>query len=374
MDNRIHAVVDYVQSLARPAEPIFDFSNQPALYFFANRPNPTRFYQVPILSPPAFQAETIRALEHARPKVVIRRSPEGFDTFDGVSNNTRAQAVAAYLDDCYAFYRNARGIEIWRRRPDAVAAPVAQYVSRIVLPKSSERVDPGFSREVFPLIGSGPGVGGAYWQSDLTMQNPQREPIHVTLRYVSADQRIDRRIVLGGGRTIRWDDVVRSLFQMPQSSGSLWIEYVNGRAPVVVAHSWDSVHDAHGSIDSPLTMSDTATAGSPRTELAFLGIPKAAAPGRRINIAVVNLGTIPATFSISATSLTGAKIGRPIVSGVQEDDVWVVQNVEAELGTTIDEGSMIRVSVIAGTGVAYASVIQPNGDILNIAAVPSQGQ
>ena len=51
-----------------------------------------------------------------------------------------------------------------------------------------------------------------------------------------------------------------------------------------------------------------------------------------------------------------------------------MQNVEAELGTTIDEGSLIRVSVIAGTGVAYASVIQPNGDILNIAAVPSQGQ
>ena len=35
---------------------------------------------------------------------------------------------------------------------------------------------------------------------------------------------------------------------------------------------------------------------------------------------------------------------------------------------------MIRVSVIAGTGVAYASVLQPNGDVLNITAVPAQAQ
>jgi hypothetical protein len=374
VQGRINAVVAYVQSLTKANEPIFDFSNQPAFYFFANRPNPTRFYQVPIMSPPGFQAEAIRALERAQPKVVIRRSPEGFDDFDGVSNNTRAQAVAAYLDDCYAFYRNARGVEIWRRKPGVVAAPVAQYVRRISLPRSNDLVNPSFSREVFPLIGSGTGIAGAYWQSDLTMQNPHREPIQVTLRYVSADQRIDRRIDLGGSRMIRWDDVVRTLFRMPASTGSLWLEYVNGRAPVVVVHSWDSVHDAHGSIDSPLTMSDSATAGSPTADLLMLGVPARPPQGRRINMAIVNVGNIPATFRITARRSDGARVGRAILNGVEEDGVWVVHDVESELGAAIDEGAMIRVSVIAGTGVAYASVVQPNGDVLNITAVPAQSQ
>src|SRR6185436_10170823 len=97
-----------IRALTRRGEPIFDFSNQPAFYFFADRPNPTRFYQVPILSPRAFQAETIRALEKARPKVVIRRSPELFDQFDGVTNDLRAQAVSGYIDDMYHFHKFVR--------------------------------------------------------------------------------------------------------------------------------------------------------------------------------------------------------------------------------------------------------------------------
>ena len=64
---RIAAVSEEVRKLTRRAEPIFDFSNQPAFYFFCARPNPTRFYQIPILLPPAFQRETIVALERTAP-------------------------------------------------------------------------------------------------------------------------------------------------------------------------------------------------------------------------------------------------------------------------------------------------------------------
>jgi len=142
----------------------------------------------------------------------------------------------------------------------------------------------------------------------------------------------------------------------------------------VVVHSWDSVHDAHASIDSPLTMNDSATAGSPTPELLILGVPARPPQGRRINMAIVNVGNIPATFRITARSRDGARLGRPILNGVEEDGVWVVHDVESELGAAIDEGAMIRVSVIAGTGVAYASVVQPNGDVLNITAVPAQSQ
>jgi hypothetical protein len=123
--HRVEAVKSAVDALSKPGQPMFDFSNQPALYFFCERPNPTRFYQVPILSPPAYQAETILALERAKPPLVIRHSPQEFDVFDGIDNSIRAQAVAAYIDDHYTFARTTRGVEIWKRRPEGVPLNLA---------------------------------------------------------------------------------------------------------------------------------------------------------------------------------------------------------------------------------------------------------
>lgn len=374
VDDRIRAVVERIHELTRRNDPIFDFSNQPALYFFANRMNPTRFYQIPILSPRPFQAETIQALERAKPKVVIRRSPDGFDAFDGVPNDIRAQAVSAYLDDCYEFFRNVRGVELWQRKPDAKAEPLARYLARIALPGRNELVNPGTTREVFPVIGSGAGINGAYWQSDVTLNNPLRQPMRVTLRYVTFDRRVDRRVVVGDGRTVRWDDIVRTAFGMPGTTGSLWVEYVNGRAPVIVVHTWDSAHDAHASIEPPLTMSDAATAGSATPELAVVGIPARPAQGRRINVGVVNVGIVPAEFRIMARSADGRPLGHPFQTVIDEDGVWVVHDVESQLGAQIGEGGMIRVVMVAGTGVAYASVVDANGDVLNIPAVPAQAK
>ncbi len=51
--DRIAAVTAAIARLTAPSDPIFDFSNQPAFYFFADRRNPTRFFQIPIASPVA---------------------------------------------------------------------------------------------------------------------------------------------------------------------------------------------------------------------------------------------------------------------------------------------------------------------------------
>src|SRR5438132_12120726 len=96
---RIDQVSKTIREFTRSNEPIFDFSNQPAFYFFADRPNPTRFYQVPIASPREFQSEVIAALERGKPKVIIRTAPEWYDEFDGIPNSMRAQAISAYIDD-----------------------------------------------------------------------------------------------------------------------------------------------------------------------------------------------------------------------------------------------------------------------------------
>src|SRR5438874_9668936 len=83
---RIDEVRHEIQSLTRAPEPIFDFSNQPAFYFFVDRPNPTRFYQVPIASPREFQNEIIHDIERARTKVIIRKTKEWIDEFELITN------------------------------------------------------------------------------------------------------------------------------------------------------------------------------------------------------------------------------------------------------------------------------------------------
>jgi hypothetical protein len=371
---RIDDVTIYIRELTKRGEPIFDFSNQPAFYFFTDRPNPTRFYQVPILSPKEFQAETIRALELAKPKVVIRRSPELFDQFDGITNDLRAQAVSAYLDDVYHFYRSVRGVELWTRVPNAKPRSVDNYLRLFRVPDAKELVSGRLERMVFPAVGSVNGVNGAFWQSDLTMHNPYREPLRLTLRYVTGERGTDRRLTLAPRQTLRWDNVVHTLFQNENSLGTLWVEHRENRAPVAVVKTSDVAHGARASIEEPLTRRDAATASTEHAELAIVGIPPTPAEPRRVNIGIVNLGIIPATFRISARTRSGAAIGRDVESGVPEDQVWLVNDIESELGVKLDETMTVRITVIAGTGVAFATVVDYSGDSEFIAAIPAQQQ
>jgi hypothetical protein len=69
---------------------------------------------------------------------------------------------------------------------------------------------------------------------------------------------------------------------------------------------------------------------------------------------------------------TGATVGGSVESGVPEDQVLLVNDVESALGVKLDETMTVRVTVIAGTGVAYATVVEYSGDSEFIAAIPAQ--
>lgn len=369
---RIESVRYHVYDLSAKGSAIFDFSNQPGFYFFLDRPNPTRFYQVPILSPSGFQRETIEALERARPSIVIRRSPQGFDVFDGVDNSVRAQAVDAYILDHYAYARSVRGIELWKRKGAAPPVTADRYLRLIRVPSPKELSTIGArSRLLFPSIGSTPGVNDAFWRSDLTLRNPFPDPISLGLRYVAGDTRIDRRITLGGGKTVRWQDVVKNLFQGPDSLGVLWIEYRGERGPVARVQTYDANRRASGSIESPLSIRDAATAGSEWNDLTIIGFPGGGPSERRINAGLVNVGDVPATFRLSVRTRSGLQIGHSVEEGLPEDESFHITDVEQRLGVSIDENDIIDVTLIAGTCVAYATVVGSDGSNQFIAAVPS---
>ena len=368
---RITHVSDEIRRLTRYRDPIFDFSNQPAFYFFANRMNPTRFYQVPIASPREFQAEIIAALEKTKPKVVIRTSPENFDEFDGVPNSVRAQAVAAYLDDTYRFFSSIRGVELWRRDPSAKAAAIDTYLQKIRLPAKTEVVTSARARMVFPAVGTSRGANESFWVSDLTLHNPFREPISMSLRFIGPGAPVDRRLTLAPAQTIRWPDVVTSYFSSA-GVGTLWIQHREGRGPVAVVKTADVARGARPSVEIPLTWRDSVTAGGDNAELIIMGIPAYPPAGRRVNVGVVNMGIIPATFRVSARNRTGHPIGDFVESGIAEDQVWMVNDIEKALGVRLDETMTLRFTAIAGTAVAFATVIEETGDSEFIGAHPAQ--
>jgi hypothetical protein len=134
----------------------------------------------------------------------------------------------------------------------------------------------------------------------------------------------------------------------------------------------DVAHGSGGaSVEKPLSERDGATANSEAPELTIVGIP-ASAGGRRVNVGVVNIGIIPATFRITAQTRSGAVVGKPIESGIPEDEVWIVPNIEQAIGVQLDDSITLRLTAIAGTGVGFATVVDANGDTEMIAAIPSQ--
>jgi len=58
----LRRMVDFIQPHTTPNEPIFDFSNQGALYFFADRPSPSRYHQIAYTADFKMQLKVIKGL------------------------------------------------------------------------------------------------------------------------------------------------------------------------------------------------------------------------------------------------------------------------------------------------------------------------
>ena len=59
---------------------------------------------------------------------------------------------------------------------------------------------------------------------------------------MTGEDGIDRRLTLAPRQTLRWTDVVRTLFQAGSSVGTLWIEHREGLAPVATVKTSDVAH------------------------------------------------------------------------------------------------------------------------------------
>jgi len=112
----IRSVVHYIQSHSAAKDKIFDFSNQGAYYFFANRRSVTRYHQVCYAASREMQQEVVDALERDRTKLVIYKTGSWYDAIDGVPSELRHPLIAEYLAEHYEPAADIEGTQILKRR------------------------------------------------------------------------------------------------------------------------------------------------------------------------------------------------------------------------------------------------------------------
>ena len=96
---RLRALVAFANDNSAVQDYVLDLSNQPALYFFLQRRNPTRFYQVPLMAP--FQDEVIRSLTEHPPRFVVFSSGNWLDRIDHIPNAERIPDVWQWVSARY---------------------------------------------------------------------------------------------------------------------------------------------------------------------------------------------------------------------------------------------------------------------------------
>ena len=95
----LREILEFVDSHAPAGAPILDLSNRAALYFFARRPNPTRFTEVPPMA--AFEDEVLSDIDRNRPALVILESGTWLDAIDKIPNSRRIPRVWAWVEENY---------------------------------------------------------------------------------------------------------------------------------------------------------------------------------------------------------------------------------------------------------------------------------
>jgi hypothetical protein len=88
----------------RPGDWVFDFSNEPGLYYYLLGQDPhTRYYNVSMAIPEAGQKDLIKQLERDQPKLVVFTNllRLGLPQWDGIPNMVRHYDVSQYLLDNY---------------------------------------------------------------------------------------------------------------------------------------------------------------------------------------------------------------------------------------------------------------------------------
>ena len=163
-------------------------------------------------------------------------------------------------------------------------------------------------RLVVPAVARTPGVGGAFWKTDLLLGNPGAEPLRVELRYVPGGIGETREATVSlASREIRLvPDVLSAIFGLATGSGALFVTPEGTRAVSATSRTWTAAEA--GSFGTSMGAVDLLAASSSRFPLSFSGALPGA--GHRTNAGGVDVAGRGATVGLRFASESGWA-GRP---------------------------------------------------------------
>jgi hypothetical protein len=128
----VHDLRAIMHAYVPPGERIFDFSNNPGLFWYVLRLDPaTRYYHVSMAIRQATQHDLIRELQRERPKIVVFSSDWlGLPFWDGIANEVRHYDVSRYLLDNYRPLLHSHGFLVFARN-GATTTPVSDVTSNL---------------------------------------------------------------------------------------------------------------------------------------------------------------------------------------------------------------------------------------------------
>lgn len=112
----LKTVTESIQAHTEPGQPFYDFTNQAAFHYFANRPSASRYVFVAYAATPALQHAVIEELEERRPRLVLYGAGHDTSQLDGIPASKRHPLIDAYLRSHYAPAGKPGGAQILLRR------------------------------------------------------------------------------------------------------------------------------------------------------------------------------------------------------------------------------------------------------------------
>jgi hypothetical protein len=118
----------FLSAFLKPGQEVYDFSNQPGLYFYMldYRPATPHFFAAFDFSQ-ASQDETIHSLEANRPEfaILFGTAPGSLSTWDGLPNTAREYDISQYLLDHYRPFADVDGQVIYVEDSAAATIPAS---------------------------------------------------------------------------------------------------------------------------------------------------------------------------------------------------------------------------------------------------------
>ncbi len=130
--NLVHDLRAVMRAYVLPGERIFDFSNNPGLFWYVLRLDPaTRYYHVSMAIRQETQHDLIRELRKEQPTIVVFGSDWlGLPAWDGIANEVRHYDVSRYLLDHYRPLLHSHGFLVFARN-DVSVPPVSNLTSKL---------------------------------------------------------------------------------------------------------------------------------------------------------------------------------------------------------------------------------------------------